>query len=63
LKSDDAAHERFTAAVRAADVTTSSLYAGQGVGALDRERTAAEVLAHFASADTYLRAAANSLTT
>jgi nitronate monooxygenase len=60
LKSDDAAHERFTAAVRAADVTTSSLYAGQGVGALDRERTAAEVLADFASADTYLRAAANS---
>lgn len=62
LKSDDAAHERFTAAVRTADVTASSLYAGQGVGALDRERTAAEVLADFASADTHLRAAAASLT-
>lgn len=59
LKSDDAVHERFAAAVRAADVTTSSLYAGQGVGALSSERTAAEVLADFATAGDRLRAAAS----
>jgi nitronate monooxygenase len=62
LREDDAAHEQFTAAVRTAEVETFSAYAGQGVGVLDREPTAAEVLADFTAADTFLRAAADRLT-
>jgi nitronate monooxygenase len=59
LKGDDAAHTRFTTAVRSADVSVSSLYAGQGVGALGESRTAAEILADFANFGTYLRKAAD----
>lgn len=50
LAADDAAHRRFTAAVRSGDVATAALYAGQGVGALVREQPAADVLAAFATA-------------
>ncbi|GAA1627099.1 nitronate monooxygenase [Kribbella alba] len=57
LKSDDAAHEEYLTAVRAADSTASSLYAGQGVGALTTQPTAAEALATFATYTTYLQAA------
>jgi nitronate monooxygenase len=57
LKSDDAAHEEYLTAVRAADPTASSLYAGQGVGALTTQPTAAEALATFATYTTHLQAA------
>jgi nitronate monooxygenase len=57
LKSDDAAHEEYLTAVRAADPAASSLYAGQGVGALTTQPTAAEVLATFATYTTHLQAA------
>jgi nitronate monooxygenase len=58
LSADDAAHEQFIAAVRAADPDTMSVYAGQGVGALRVERPAAEVVADFGRAGDLLRAAA-----
>lgn len=48
LKSDDAAHDKFASAVRSGDLDVFAMYAGQGVGALDGEPTAAEVLAHLA---------------
>jgi nitronate monooxygenase len=57
LKSDDAAHEEYLTAVRAADPAASSLYAGQGVGALTTQSTAAEALATFATYTTHLQAA------
>jgi nitronate monooxygenase len=53
LKSDEAAHEEYLAAVRASDPTASSIYAGQGVGALTTEPPAADVLATFATYTTY----------
>jgi nitronate monooxygenase len=59
LSADDAAHQDFLAAVRGADPDTMSVYAGQGVGALRTERSAAEVLADFAGAADLLRAAAD----
>jgi nitronate monooxygenase len=57
LKSDDAAHEEYLTAVRAADPAAASLYAGQGVGALTTQPTAAEALATFATYTTHLQAA------
>ncbi len=49
LKTDDAGHDEYVAATRAADPTSASLYAGQGVGALNKPTTAAEVLADLAT--------------
>ena len=49
LKSDDAGHDEYVTATRAADPTAASLYAGQGVGALTRSTTAAEVLNSLAT--------------
>lgn len=59
LGADDAAHDEFMAGVRAGDVATAPLYAGQGVGALTGETTAAEVIQRFATADALLRKAAD----
>lgn len=59
LGADDAAHDEFMAGVRAGDVGTAPLYAGQGIGALTAETTAADVLQRFAAADDLLRAAAD----
>jgi nitronate monooxygenase len=58
LKADDPGHADFVAGVRAADPTRTSIYAGQGVGALTGQPTAAEVLNSFAAYRTYLQAAA-----
>ncbi|MEU4393478.1 nitronate monooxygenase [Kribbella sp. NPDC023855] len=58
LKSDDEGHAQYVAASRAADPTAASLYAGQGVGALHKTTTAAEVLSNLATYKTYLQAAA-----
>ena len=58
LAGDADALEGFRAAVRARDFDTAYLYAGQGIGMLDRERPAAEVVADLARADELLRAAA-----
>jgi len=51
LRSFDLAsrYERF-AAVDARDFSVAHVYAGEGVADLDRERTAAEVVADFARA-------------
>ncbi|TDU88431.1 nitronate monooxygenase [Kribbella voronezhensis] len=57
LKSDDAGHDEYVAATKAADPTTASLYAGQGVGALRKNSTAADVLADLATYRTYLEQA------
>ncbi len=59
LKTDDAAHADYLDAVRTADPTRTSIYAGQGVGALTTQPTAAEVVASFATYKTYLRSALN----
>jgi nitronate monooxygenase len=57
LKSDDPGHAEYVAGVRAADPTRTSIYAGQGVGALTTQPTAAEVLDDFATYRTHLMAA------
>ncbi|WP_433017460.1 NAD(P)H-dependent flavin oxidoreductase [Kribbella sp. CA-294648] len=57
LKSDDEGHAQYVAATRAADPTAASLYAGQGVGALHKTTTAAEVIQTLATYKTYLQAA------
>jgi nitronate monooxygenase len=57
LKSDDHGHAEYVAGVRAADPTRASIYAGQGVGALTGQPTAAEVLDDFATYRAYLMAA------
>ncbi|MFI7067253.1 NAD(P)H-dependent flavin oxidoreductase [Kribbella sp. NPDC050124] len=57
LKADDAGHGDYVAGVRAADPTRTSIYAGQGVGALTGQTTAAEVITSFARYRTYLQAA------
>jgi nitronate monooxygenase len=57
LKTDDAGHDEYVAATRAADPTTASLYAGQGVGALRKTTTAADVVADLATYRTYLERA------
>jgi len=59
LKTDDTGHADYVAAVRAADPTRTSIYAGQGVGALTSQPTAAEVVGSFAAYRTYLQAAVN----
>ncbi|GAB2653537.1 NAD(P)H-dependent flavin oxidoreductase [Kribbella swartbergensis] len=57
LKSDDAGHADYVAGVRAADPARTSIYAGQGVGELTGQPTAAEVLGSFSAYRTYLQAA------
>ena len=57
LKSDDAGHAEYVDGTRAADPARASIYAGQGVGALTGQPTAAEVLDGFATYRTYLQAA------
>ena len=47
---DDAARDRFRAAVAADDFSVAHVYAGQGVAALTGETTAADVVAGFARA-------------
>jgi len=58
LAADPAAREELRAARQAGDYDTAHLYAGQGVGLLDRERPVAEVLADLAGAEELLRHAA-----
>jgi nitronate monooxygenase len=58
LAADPAAREELRAAQQADDYDTAYLYAGQGVGQLDRERPAADVLADLAGAEHLLRAGA-----
>jgi nitronate monooxygenase len=59
LKSDEAGHAEYLDGTRAADPARASIYAGQGVGALTGQPTAAEVLAGFATYRDYLSAALN----
>ncbi|MGW7683563.1 NAD(P)H-dependent flavin oxidoreductase [Kribbella sp. NPDC054772] len=59
LKSDDAGHAEYVDGSTAADPARASIYAGQGVGALTGEPTAAAVLSEFATYRTYLSAALN----
>jgi nitronate monooxygenase len=55
LAADGAAREALGAAREAGDYDVAYLYAGQGVGLLDRERPVAEVLAELAGAEELLR--------
>ncbi|TCO16974.1 nitronate monooxygenase [Kribbella steppae] len=57
LKTKDGAHADYVEGVRAADPARISIYAGQGVGALTNQPTAAEVVDSFATYRTYLQAA------
>ncbi|HWD81673.1 MAG TPA: nitronate monooxygenase [Kribbella sp.] len=57
LKSDDAGHAEYVDGTKAADPARASIYAGQGVGAVTGEPTAAEVVAGFATYRDYLRTA------
>ncbi len=57
LKTDDAGHTDYVEGTRAADPARASIYAGQGVGSLSGQPTAAEVLDGFATYRTYLQAA------
>lgn len=57
LKTDDAGHTEYVEGTRAADPARASIYAGQGVGSLTGQPTAAEVLDGFAMYRTYLQAA------
>ncbi|GAA0628148.1 nitronate monooxygenase [Kribbella sandramycini] len=59
LKTDDAGHADYVEGSRAADTSRASIYAGQGVGALTGQPTAAEVLDGFAGYRSYLQAALN----
>jgi nitronate monooxygenase len=59
LKTDDAGHAEYVEGTRVADPARASIYAGQGVGALNSTPTAAEVLDGFATYRTYLTAAFN----
>jgi nitronate monooxygenase len=61
LAANPAAREELEAARQAGDYDTAYLYAGQGVGLLDRERPVAEVLAGLAGAEDLLRRAAGLL--
>jgi nitronate monooxygenase len=61
LDADDSAHGEFVESLRTGDVDTIALYAGQGVGALRGETTAAEVVRSFAAADDHLRTVAGRL--
>jgi nitronate monooxygenase len=58
LGADDVAVERYAQAVRDRDFDTAVIYAGQGVGLLGPESTAADVVAAFAQAGDHLRRAA-----
>lgn len=62
LKTDDTGHADYVAGARAADPTRTSIYAGQGVGALTTQPTAAEVIDSLAGYRTYLQAAVNQST-
>jgi nitronate monooxygenase len=57
LADDDAAARQLREAREAEDFDTAYVYAGQGVGLLTEERSAAEVLADFARAEELLRRA------
>ncbi|MFF0344273.1 NAD(P)H-dependent flavin oxidoreductase [Kribbella sp. NPDC004875] len=59
LATDDAGHADYADGSAAGDPARASIYAGQGVGALTGERTAAEVLSEFATYRSYLSAALN----
>ena len=59
LADDADAREELRAAQAAGDYDTAYLYAGQGVGLLDRERPVAEVLAELAGAEELLRRGAD----
>jgi nitronate monooxygenase len=59
LKTKDSAHEAYVEGTRAADPARASIYAGQGVGAITGQPTAAEVLDGFATYRTYVQAALN----
>jgi nitronate monooxygenase len=59
LKTDDAGHAEYVEGTRAADPARASIYAGQGVGAITGQPTAAEVVDQFATYRTYLTAALN----
>jgi len=59
LKTDEAGHADYVDGSRSADPARASIYAGQGVGALTGQPTAAEVLAGFATYRDYLSAALN----
>ena len=61
LAADLAAGEELRAAQAAGDYDTAYLYAGQGVGLLDRERPVADVLADLAGAEDLLRRGAGLL--
>jgi nitronate monooxygenase len=52
-----AASDQVRAARQADDVRYAPVYAGQAAGLIDGERPVSEVLAEFATAETYLRAA------
>ncbi len=58
LAKDDAAAAELTAARKAGDPAAAYVYAGQGVGLLRRERTAADVLHELAGAQRLLERAA-----
>ncbi len=55
LATDDAAAEELARAQREQDFATAYVYAGQGVGLLTAERSAADVLADLAGAEALLR--------
>jgi nitronate monooxygenase len=59
LKGKDSAHELWVQGSKAADPARASIYAGQGVGTLTGQPTAAEVVSGFATYGDYLRAALN----
>ncbi|MFC9690972.1 NAD(P)H-dependent flavin oxidoreductase [Kribbella sp. NPDC056951] len=59
LKADDTGHTDYVDGTKAADVTRASIYAGQGVGAINGRPMAAEVLDGFAGYRDYLKAALN----
>ncbi|TCC64138.1 nitronate monooxygenase [Kribbella pittospori] len=59
LKTKDSGHADYVEGTRAADPSRASIYAGQGVGAITGQPTAAEVLEGFAGYRTYLQAASN----
>ena len=59
LKSDDTGHADYVDGSKTADPARASIYAGQGVGALTGQPTAAEVVEEFATYRDYLRAALN----
>jgi nitronate monooxygenase len=48
LKADDDGHADFVAGMRSADPARTAIYAGQGVGAITGQPTAAEVVGTFA---------------